>query len=293
MKITLHKRILRAALISGLAVLGGSLTSHLRAQVDPSVLGPDWDLTLSGQARGVAQITFNANGSLSGQVLIETRKTVGSSTSNVDERGSFPPDVRNGGTGSTNSTSSVTNISGLFIIGGSWGFDPSTQRIIGFLNEGANVRFESSTNATTNSVTFHGVVHGGTRPRMTLSGTSPLGRQVFHGVPLQALPDISGPYAAVGRRGEHSVVEFFTLSATGGNNYSVAGSSPGYTYAGGAILSARRQLSIATVANGTNGINDTIIVGGFNTNFLNTSRSLGTLKGSDNHGPVSFRIFDQ
>ena len=278
-------------MMSGLAVIGICLTNHVQAQSDPSVLGPVWDLTLSDQARGVAQIVFNANGTLVGQVQIQTLKRTGGST-DLDDRGLT--DDRGGSGSSTNSTSStVTNMIGSPVIDGQWGFDPSTQRIVGFLNEGLFIVTATTTNATTNSVSFRGVVRGGSRPRMTLHGTSPLGRQVFQGVPLQALPDISGPYAAIGRRGNTPVVEFFTLSAAGLNNYDIAGGSPGYTYSGNAILSARRQLSMFTEADGTNGINLTMIVGSFNTNRLNTARSLGSLKGRDSHGSVSLKILDQ
>jgi hypothetical protein len=293
MKITLNMRTVRLAVMTGLTVISSCLTNHVQAQSDPSVLGPAWDLTLSGQGRGVAQIMFNANGTLVGYAQLETLKKAGGGAVDIDDRGSTPDDRGGGSSTNSSSSSTVTNLSGPFGISGAWGFDPSTQRIIGFMDEGGYVVTAISTNAVTNSVTFRGVVRGGTRPRMTLHGISPLGRQVLQGVPLQALPNISGPYAAVGRRGEKPVVEFFTLTATGANNYSVVGSSPGYTYTGNAILSARRKLSISTEADGTNGVNFTVIVGGFNTNYLNTSRSLGTLKGSDSHGPVSLRILDQ
>ena len=286
--------MLRLAMTSGLAVLGSCLTNHLQAQLDPSVLGPAWDLTISGQARGVAQIVFDANGTLSGQVHLETRKKVKGGSADFDDRGGVNPEDRGGATGTnSSSSSSITNIFGSFGIDGRWGFDPATQRIIGYLNEGGVQITATSTNVTTNSVTFRGVVRGGSKPKLTLKGTSSRGSQVFQGVPLQSLPDISGPYAAVGERDGKSVVEFFTLSSLGANNYSVAGGGPSSTFAGFAILSAMKRLSIATEDQGTNRINLTMAVGSFNTNYVGTSKSLGRLNGRDTDGPVSLKILNQ
>jgi len=299
MKITLNKRTVRLALVCGLSVICFGLTNRVQAQLDPSVLGPAWDFTLSGQARGVAQIVFNADGTLAGQVHIETRKKFKETSSNdADGRLGVNPEDRSGGTGSsTNSTaSSVTNLFGAFGIDGRWGFDPSTQRIIGFLNEGGIIQAANATNATatTNSVSFRGVVRGGSNPKLTLHGTSPLGSQVFQGIPLQALVDISGSYAAAGSRNGKSVVEFFTLAALGANNYTVAnGVSPGAACEGNAILSGRKQLSIVTGELGTNRINVTMAVGGFKTNYVGTSKSPGKLNGRDSYGPVSLKVLNQ
>ena len=126
-----------------------------------------------------------------------------------------------------------------------------------------------------------------------MKGTSSLGSQVFQGVPLQSLPDISGPYATVGKRDGKSVVEFFTLSSLGANNYSVAGGGPGSSFAGFAILSAMKRLSMTTEEQGTNRINVTMAVGPFNTNYVGTSKSPGRLNGRDSYGPVSSKILNQ
>ena len=84
-------------------------------------------------------------------------------------------------------------------------------------------------------------------------------------------------------------MEFFSLVSQGLNIYTVTnGASPGFTFSGQAILSARKQLSMVTASEGTNALIITSLVGSFKTNKLT-----GTLKGRDSHGPVSVKVFGQ
>ncbi len=289
MKNIFNKLMHNSAAISGLTLLALCGTGDLQAQLDPSVLGPTWDFTISGNARGIARITFNSNFTLDGQLQIETRKKVGGNNGSTDERGGINSEDRTNG-GTTNSAgSSVTNFFGSAVIDGQWGFDPATQRIIGFLNENSFVPTATTTNFVVNTLTFRGVLKGGANPRFTLNGTGALGRQTFQGVPLQALPDISGAFAATGKRDGQQVVEFFSLVSQGLNIYTVTnGATPGFTFNGQAILSARKQLSMVTGSEGTNALIVTSLVGSFKTNKLT-----GTLKGRDSRGPVSLKVFGQ
>src|SRR2546422_878152 len=140
------------------------------AQVSP--VG-DWDFTVGGAARGIARVTFNADGTIDGEIHVQTLKKAPGS--GVDPRGQTelgrdfePPPV----------APPFTNIFGSANIDGRWGFDAGGH-VLGFLNEGSILISESTTNASTNSVSFRGVVRGGGSPRMTLYGTSPLGSQIF------------------------------------------------------------------------------------------------------------------
>jgi hypothetical protein len=276
----------RSAVLGALTLIALCSAGQLQAQLDPSVLGPAWDFTISGNARGIAHLTFNSDFTVTGAVHIITHKKSAGSSDDLDERGAT--DTGRSGS-STNSATSVTNFFGGANVEGQWGFDPVSHKVIGFLNEYSEIVTATSTNLVVNTLTFRGKLKSGTQPRFTLSGTGPLGRQTFQGVPLQALPDIGGAYAASGKRAGHEVIEFFTLVPLGQNIYIVTnGTSPGFTFSGEAILSARKQLSMVTASEGTNVVNITALVGSFSTNKLN-----GSFKGRDSRGSVSLKVFDQ
>lgn len=284
MKTKFTRLLQRPVLLGAMTLLAFGGVSQVQAQFDPTVWGPNgWDFTISGNARGIAHLTFNTDFTVTGAVHIITSKRVGSSDS--DDR-SLTDGGRNNGE-STNSAPAITNFFGSAVVVGQWSFHPVSHKVIGFLNEWSVIETATSTNTVLNTLTFRGVGKGGTRPRLTLSGTGPLGRQTFQGVPLQALPDIAGTYGISGTRAGHTVTEFLTLTSTGQNTYNVAGAGPGQVYIGDAILSARKQLSIVTESLGTNAPTITALVGSFNTNKLS-----GTLKGRDTSGKVSVKVFD-
>jgi len=263
-----------STVVSATALLVGCLASPSQAQVSPAVR--DWDCTISGTARGIAQLTFNLDGTITGQTHLQTLKKLPGSTDN-------DPRSQSNRTGEPNaSPTEVINFFGSATIDGRWSTTESG-RLIGFIHEGSYVIQSSTTNASTNSVSFTGVVRGGTAPRLTLQGTSPLGRQIFVGIPLQTLVDISGLYSATGKRGPSPVVEFFTLESLGMNVYHVEGSAPAFSYSGEAILSGHRRLSMATTGGPGN---VTEAMGSFD-----AVRHRGVLHGRDSLGPVSFHVF--
>src|SRR5438552_18867005 len=55
--------------VSATVLLAGWLASPSQAQVDPT---GDWDFTISGKARGLAQITFNSDGTITGLAHLQT-----------------------------------------------------------------------------------------------------------------------------------------------------------------------------------------------------------------------------
>jgi hypothetical protein len=166
-----------------------------------------------------------------GQTHIETRKgaTKVSSTPDENLRGGDGKRAPSDDAEDTDppAPAEVANFYGAATVDGLWSFDISG-RLIGFLNLGSFVITSTSTNATTNSFSFRGRARGGSRPRLTMMVEGVLGRSTYRGVPLTTLTDISGDYRVTGRRGNNSVVELFTLTAAGMNNYLVSGSGLGF-----------------------------------------------------------------
>ena len=270
----LIKRLSLAA-ASALALLAGTTPPAQGAAFDSPV--GQWDFTLSGKARGNAQIVFNADGTIDGYVQRYTNKKL----PKTNPRGPSDDGTRN--VLSTN-TVSITNLSGDATIDGHWGFD-ERGKILGYLNEHS---FEG-TNATTDSITFNGVVTAPTR--VTLQGRSSVGKITYSGIPDGPLLNIGAVFTATGKRGKTQVVEFFTLTSMGGNNsiYGVTqGSSPGQTYGGVALLSGRKQLSMVTTNNdGLTPLRLTTLVGSIKTNTAKAS-----LTGKESvAGSVSLKIF--
>jgi hypothetical protein len=271
---------LSLAVAPALALLAGSVPQAQAAAFDSPVGA--WDFTLSGKAQGIAQITFNGDGSIDGYVQIYTTKKV----PEPNPRGGPDDGSR---TGDTNTPPAFTNYFGSATIEGRWSFDEKG-KIMGYLNEGNFVITSTSTNASTNSITFNGKVSLGTSPRVTLQGSGPLGKVTYSGIPDGPLLDIGGVYSATGKRGGTTSVEFFTLTSQGGNNnrYNVtAGSSPGAAYTGTASLSGRKQFSMVVSGLGSGGFNLTALVGSIKTNTFKA-----TLKGRDSlHGNVTLKTF--
>lgn len=271
---------LSLAAAPALALLAGSAPQAQAAAFDSPVGA--WDFTLSGKAQGIAQITFNGDGSIDGYVQIYTTKKVPEPT----PRGGPDDGSR---TGDTNTPPSFTNYFGDATIEGRWSFDENG-KILGYLNEGNFLITSTTTNANTNSITFNGKVSLGTSSRVTLQGRGPLGTVTYTGIPDGPLLDIGGVYSATGKRGDKATVEFFTLTSQGGNNnrYDVtAGSSPAASFTGDALLSGRKQFSMVTAGLGSGGYNITALVGSIKTNTFKAS-----LRGRDGlNGTVSLKTF--
>jgi hypothetical protein len=273
---------LSLAAASALALLAGTAPQAQAAAFDSPV--GQWDFTLSGKAAGLAQIVFNGDGTIDGYVQRYTSKKA----PEANPRGGPDDGSRTSEPASTNAAS-ITNFIGDAAIEGRWSFDPRG-KIVGYLNEGFSLISSSSTNATTNHITFSGVVRLGSSPRVTLQGSGTLGKVTFIGIPDGPLLNMSGNYTATGKRGGVSTVEFFTLTSLGGNHnaYNVtAGSSPAFNFVGDALLSGRKQFSMVTASLGTNGYFLTTLVGSINTN-----KATASLKGRDSaNGRTSLKVF--
>ena len=281
MKKHLLTKWLSLAAASALALLAGVALPALAAPFD-SPVGP-WDFTLSGKAAGIAQMTFNADGTIDGIVQIYTKNK----TPSPDDNPRGPLTVDRNDTG-INSAPYITNYAGGAVIDGRWSFD-ANGKLVGYLNEGGYTYTTTSTNATTNGISFRGTVSLGAKPRMTLQGSGNVSR-TYSGIPETALVDISGTYTATGKRLGYSSTEFFTLTSMGGNNnvYNVTqGSRPGFGFDGTALLSGRKQVSMVTVSTPPSLYILTVLVGSINTN-----KATASLAGRESvNGSVSLKMF--
>src|SRR3989442_15728769 len=179
---TMAKAVCRplAAVATALLLVGGAVS----ALAQNSPVG-SWDMVLSGHESGVAQITFNNDFTLDGVEILTSRARKSVSEASLDPRN---PSGNTGRNVSTNGSVS-TNFYGKANLSGMWGFD-SGGHVIGILNESGGI--------VTNGVSFRAVVRPGVR--ITVSGVCFEGRVLYRGVPLNALPDISGNYYDTGTR---------------------------------------------------------------------------------------------
>jgi len=209
--------------VSAAVLLWGASASAL-AQNSP--VG-SWDLVLSGHEQGLAQITFNADFTLDGFEIMTTIPR----NSKVNLRGSSGRVPI-----TTNTIIIVSNIIARATLNGFWAFD-SRGNVIGLINEVAPpLAF---------SVSFRAVVRPGVR--ISMGGTRAGGRVSYRGVPLNALVDMSGNFYDSGRRAGVAFNEVFTLTPTLGaapNDYTVAGSGPGYSFAGRMLVSGLRKAAM-------------------------------------------------
>jgi hypothetical protein len=238
-----------------------------------------WDFVLSGSQRGVAQITFLPDHTLSGTEII-TAKRSGDSTNALSDnpRGGF-----GGGTrtpiGGGEASSDTTNFYGKADLVGTWTFD-SALRVIGVIAE--------SGGSMTNGISFKANV----RPnRIMMTGLRNGRRITYSGVPVTSLPDFSGEYYGQGKLAGQPFTELFTIVPAGGlgnpellppgfmNGYDIVGLGPAYSTVGAVIISAQNQMALVTLSNeNTNGVLRSV-AGPFR-----LTRSTGSLKGISENG---------
>ena len=229
-------RLARQVVFAAAVTLVGfaSSTSSVQAQIAPDGA---WDLVVSGSQRGLAQITFNPDFTLEGVEIITFKRTTGTSSDDDNPRGNS--DETRGGT--TIVSGSTTNFYGMGALTGSWTFDNS-QRVIGFfsLTDGTN---------TVSAVSFTALVRTNlTSRKITLNGVSNGKSITYKGIPLNALPDISGEYYGQGKVGGSPFNEVLTFAPSGDpNTYDVTGAGPAYEYAGFVMVSAQKQMAFVSL----------------------------------------------
>ena len=274
-------RIHRLGLCLSLALLlSGSLDTTANAQ--PVSPAGTWDFVISGSERGVAYITFDDFGFLSGYEAIAPTKRDDDSSDN--ERSPLGESGRVVTT--TSGSTSLTNILGFALLSGTWSFDVNG-RVVGIYTEGSENRscttndvitavvsnaiidFKTNivtisvtnyftnqvincvTNPVTNGISFTAVV----RPdRIVMKTTGASGKMTLRGIPAEDGPDFSGSFYANVQRGSAKFTEFLTFipSAEFFNGYDVIGQGPGYEIFGLALISNQKQLGLVTVNSAEN-----------------------------------------
>jgi hypothetical protein len=238
-------------LVSFLALAPGFIASP------PGAFGQapvgSWDLVFNGRQRGVAQVTFHANGTLDGLAVFTVS---GNKLSH------------------TNAAFVYQHIFGAADVQGGW-VSNGPARISGYLNLVA-VNDEET---ITNGFSFRGTARS---TRLNLQAHGPAGRINLRGLPLLETNVVE--LDAVGHIGEARVrrvpfpfIEIFTPTAAQPNYFTVLGNGPGYSFDG--ILLVSRQRFAALYQNRSAdvvGPNVAAYAGPYN-----PARRRGVLKGTD------------
>lgn len=254
-------------------MIGGSAVSTVAAAFDSPV--GDWDFYFSGSQKGVAQITFLGDFTLTGFEILMPGKPKSNSSGDTNPRGGPSTDL-DPRTGQPNDGGASTNTFsyGGRLIDGFWGFDEKG-KVVGA------VTFTSS--SSTNGLSFDGTVSLGTK--MTLRASDDSGKMVYYGVPRAALPDISGDYTGTGKKGNAKLTSILSLAPSGNPNiYDVVIHGPGYDGTGVGLLTSNNRLGIYYEI-GTTNPSIVALSGTFN-----TSRLKGTVTGTDGTNNISLKV---
>ena len=242
----------------------------------------DWELYFSGAEKGVAQISFAPDFTLAGLQIHAPGKRKPSGE--VDPRGVSDNglDPRTG----NNTVSTNTTLYGTSEINGTWGFDLKG-RVVGVMTL-TNLNY-------TNGISFTAKVTQGSKPRITIKAMEqPPGYSVYQGVPRAVLPDFSGDYFAIGKRGKDTYVEMTTLYPTiFPNYYLVDANGPGFAGTGFAMFTANKHVGVYYdyLEPGSTNLTDVIVVattGTYKTNKLPIVS--GTLSGTDGTANLSLKF---
>lgn len=253
-------------------MIGGSAAQTVAAPLDSPV--GDWDFSFSGSEKGVAQITFMSDFTLTGFEILMPGKPRSDSSADTNPRGgsSTSVDPRTGQPADGSGTNTFSW--GGVLIDGFWGFDEKG-KVVGA------VTFTSS--SRTNGLSFVGTVVAGIR--MTLRASDDSGRMIYRGVPRAALPDISGDYTATGKKGRSLLTGMLSLAPTGSPNiYDVVIHGPGFEGEGIGLLTSNNKLGVYYEI-GTNNPTIVALSGAFN-----PTRLKGTVSGTDGANNISLKI---
>lgn len=272
MKTSRTKDPLRRLAATTVAVLLGGFA--LNATADSPV--GDWDLYFSGGQKGVAQLTFNPDYTITGIELHHSGTLPKAPDENLRGGATIPNNPRSG---TPEDAGPNTFHCGSSLVSGVWGYGLNGKLVGSMILTSANI---------TNGWSFTGVAKGvsGNNPKITLSVTradSGL-KSVMHGVLRGPIPDITGNYSQAGSMRNRingysqGFAQVISLSSPSQNMYNVFEAGPGYEGGGFAILTRNKYLGIYTEhVNPANGATNIIVLSGkFNTNTLR-----GNLTGYD------------
>ena len=254
-------------------MIGGSAASTVAAAFDSPV--GDWDFYFSGSQKGVAQVTFLGDFTLTGfEILMPGKPRPSGSSAAANPRGGTSTSV-DPRTGQPKDGSGTSTFSwGGRIIDGFWGFDEKGKLV------GA-ITFTSA--SSTNGLSFAGTVVAGTR--ITLRGSDESGIMIYRGVPRTALPDITGDYTGTGKKGSAKLTSILSLAPSENPNiYDVVIHGPGYDGTGIGLLTSNNRLGIYYEI-GTTNPSIVALSGSFN-----TTRLKGTVTGTDGTNNLSLKV---
>jgi len=259
------------------ALVCGSIDTTSHAAPFDSPVGT-WDFVISGAESGVAFITFNGDNTFDGVEIIAPKSKGGTSDDGrtVGDDGRIDPPVSG-----TNTAGNV--LYGTYDISGEWAFDISG-KVIGFFPEISSVFTGSETNTVTNSVSFVASVVPGRR--MTLKGSSGIGKVQFRGVPFTGVPDISGPWSGQMEKGNQTFTELFDISFAGPFHFDVIGDGPTYSFDGLALVSSQGAIAMHTSYDtGSNSFLARVVAGKFNFKAFKAS-----LRGTEGDGATAQKV---
>jgi len=255
-------------------MIGGSAVQTTAAAFDSPV--GDWDFSFSGSEKGVAQVTFAGDFTLTGfEILMPGKPKPNNSSVDVNPRGgpSTGVDPRTGQPEVGSGTNTVYSWGGV-LVAGFWGYD-ERGKIVGA------VTYTSS--SSTNGMSFVGSVVQGRR--MTLKASDDTGKMIYSGVPRVVLPDISGDYTATGKKGRTKLTGLLSITPSGDPNlYEIEVRGPGYTGTGIGMLTSNKKLGIYYEIGATNPAIVSL------SGAFNSSKLKGTVTGTDGTNNISLNI---
>lgn len=229
-----------------------------------------WDFVINGKANGVAFITFESDYSLSGIEIIAPKGQSSpdpvSGSRYIVEPGRYPDTST-----STNNLSSTNVLYGTYTLKGWWTFD-STGKIVGNFPEIGYRSDGTTVSGVTNSVQFTAKVKPG--KKLTLLGSSGIGKVNYLGVPLTSSTDLSGSWVGETKRGGQNFYESMDVFPYDAFSFAVLGTGATYDFAGRALVSQQKKLALHTYWTTSTESVVRVVVGSYN-----SGKSIGSLKG--------------
>jgi len=203
-----------------------------------------WDMVISGQRRGTAQVQFFNDFTLLGYQLTTLPPL---KSPDIDPRTGLPESAGN-------DLLNRTNVVGEAILSGVWSFNLAGS-VIGSYVEIIAISEGGTNRIVENGYSFSASVNP--QRAIVVSAKGPAGNVKMRCKPTIPLNDLSlAPYYGTAKADNQSFTEFFTLMPTATPNvYDVSGSGPTYSYSGTAMLIRQGNLSMVTGStDGTNNV---------------------------------------
>jgi len=267
MKINNHllKRVALALTASLLVAGSGAAVAQYVSPVGT------WDVVISGRAKGVAFLTFNSDYTISGiEMIAPAGKVDDTSSSDLRYPGGEPGRHPDPNPDSPSTVSSTNVLYGTYDIDGRWTYD-ANGKIVGFFPEIGSRGSGTNSAGVTNSVNFTAKVTPG--KRISLVGSSGIGKVNYRGIPFTSVPDFSGSWLGQTKRGSQTFYELFDASAYDLFSFDIFGTGPTYEFEGVALVSAQKRIGMHTAWTTSDPV-VRVVVGSYN-----PAKSRGDMKG--------------